>query len=99
MKTITGTVRNGQIVADQPVNWPDGCRVVIEPAPEEKTLGIREEDWPTTPEALADWIAWFDSLEPVELTPEEEADWKAWRLQIKEYTIANRDKDIEGLSP
>ncbi|HWG42868.1 MAG TPA: hypothetical protein VN688_08795 [Gemmataceae bacterium] len=58
MKAITGIVRNGQIIANQPVNWPDGCRVVIEPVPEEQeeTLGIREEDWPTTPEALADWL-------------------------------------------
>lgn len=102
MKTILGTVHNGQIIADQPVEWPEGCRVVIEPAANkerEETLGIREEDWPTTPEALANWLAWFDSLEPVKLSAEEEADWEAWRQKIREYTIANMDKDIEGLAP
>jgi hypothetical protein len=99
MKAIMGTIRNGQIVADQPVEWPDGCRVIIEPAAKEETLGIGEEDWPTTPETLAEWLAWFDSLEPVALAPEEEADWKAWRQRIKEYTVANMDKDIEGLFP
>lgn len=41
MKTIMGTVRNGQIVADQPVEWPEGCRVVIEPAKEEASLEER----------------------------------------------------------
>lgn len=30
MKTITGTIRNGQIVADQPIDWPEGSRVTIE---------------------------------------------------------------------
>lgn len=99
MKTILGTVRNGQIVADQPVAWPEGCRVAIEQVAKEETLGIREEDWPTTPEALAEWLVWFDSLEPIELTDEEEADCKAWRQKIKEYTIANMDKGIEGLFP
>ncbi len=37
MKAIMGTVHNGQIVADQPVEWPEGCRVVIEPAAKEET--------------------------------------------------------------
>jgi len=99
MKAIMGTVRNGQIISDQPVEWPEGCRVTIKPAVKEESLGIREEDWPTTPEALAEWLAWFDSLEPVELTLAEEADLKAWRQRVKEYTIANMDKDIEGLFP
>lgn len=99
MKTILGTVRNGQIVADQTVEWPEGFRVVIKPVANGEMLGIREEDWPTTPEALADWLAWFDSLEPIELTPEEEADCTVWRQKIKEYTIANMDKGIEGLFP
>jgi hypothetical protein len=35
MKTILGTIRNGQIVADQPLEWPEGCRVAIEPLKEE----------------------------------------------------------------
>jgi hypothetical protein len=92
MKAIMGTVHNGQIVADQPVEWPEGCRVVIELEAREDTLGIREEDWPTTPEALADWLAWFDSLEPVELTPEEEAAWQADRKTRKEWEKANFKK-------
>ena len=99
MKAIMGTIRNGQIIADQPIEWPEGYRVVIEPAAKEEMLGIREEDWPTTPEQLADWLAWFDGLEPVVLTPGEEVEWNAWRQEIKEYTIANMDKSIEGLFP
>jgi len=51
------------------------------------------------PEQLADWLAWFDGLEPVVLTPGEEVEWNAWRQQIKEYTIANMNKSIEGLFP
>ncbi|HZV03649.1 MAG TPA: hypothetical protein VE999_01035 [Gemmataceae bacterium] len=41
MTPIMGTVRNGQIVVDQPVEWPEGCRVVIEPAANEETLKER----------------------------------------------------------
>ena len=38
MKAMLGTVRNGQIIADQPVEWAEGCRVVIKPAAKEETL-------------------------------------------------------------
>ncbi len=35
MNIITGTIRNGQIVADQPIDWPEGFQVVIKPAKQE----------------------------------------------------------------
>lgn len=92
MKTIMGTVRNGQIVADQAVEWPEGCRVVIEPAPTEETLGLREEDWPTDPEGIAQLLARMDQLEPIEMTPEEEAAWQAARKTPKELEKVNFDK-------
>lgn len=91
MKTILGTVRNGQIIADQPIEWPEGCRVVIEPA-EESTLGIREEDWPTTPEGIARHLALMDQIEPLEMSAEEEAAWQAARKAHKEWEKSNFDK-------
>ena len=91
MEAVKGTWKNGQIVPDQPVEWPDGCRVVIEPASQEDKIGLAEDEWPTTPEARADWLNWFDTFEPVELSPAEEADWKVWRQKVKEYTIANME--------
>lgn len=96
MKAIMGTVRDGQIIADQPLEWPEGCRVVIEPAAMEDTLGIREEDWPTDPEGVARLVALMDQLEPIEMTPDEMAAWKA----KKEGEKANWEKwsrQIEGL--
>lgn len=40
-------------------------------------LGIREEDWPTTPEGIAAMRARMAQFEPLEMTSEEEANWKA----------------------
>jgi hypothetical protein len=92
MKTIMGTVHNGHIVADQPIEWPEGCRVVIEPAVKEETLGIREEDWPTTPEEIARHLALMDQIEPLEMTEEEWAAWEAERKAHKEWEKANFEK-------
>jgi hypothetical protein len=97
MKTIMGTVHNGTIIADQPIEWPEGFRVIIKPAAEEEALGIREEDWPTDPEGIARLLALMDQIEPLEMTPEEEAAWEAARKAHKEWEKANFDKRARRL--
>ena len=97
MGAVKGTWKNGQIVLDRPINWPDGCRLAIAPLSEEETLGIREEDWPTTPEAMAEWLKWYDSLELPEITASEEAEFEAWRRKVKEYSIAKTQERVVGL--
>lgn len=99
MKTITATWKNGQIQPDESADWPDGCRLRIEPLDEQGCLGMREEDWSSTPEAVADWLKWYDSLEPLEFTAEEEAEMAAWRNKVKKFSIANMGKSVEGLFP
>jgi hypothetical protein len=99
METIRATRRDGKIVPDGPVDWPEGCRLRIEPEPVTSEDDDYEEGWPNTPEAIADWLAWYDSLEPLEITREDEAEIAAWRQQVKEYTKAKMDKEIEGLFP
>jgi hypothetical protein len=97
MTAIKGIWTNGGIVLDQPADWPEGCRVFIEPAPEEGPIGIREEDWSDTPEAVAEWLQWYDSLEPLEMSAEEEADLAAWREQVRQSTTASMDRRTAGL--
>ena len=97
MNAVKGTWKNGRIVLDGPIDWPDGCRLAIAPLPEEEIVGIREEDWPTTPEAMADWLKWYDSLEPLEITADEAVEFEAWRRKVKEYSIAKTEERIAGL--
>jgi len=80
MKTITGTWTNGQILPDAAGDWPEGCRLKIEPLEPEDYVGVREEDWSNAPDDVAAWLKWYDSLEPLEFTAEEEADLAAWRI-------------------
>jgi hypothetical protein len=97
MNAIKATVKGGRLEVQVPPDWPDGTEVLLQPVSCENGVGIREEDWSNTPEAIADWLKWYDSLEPLIFTPEEEADMAAWRQKVKEYTIANMHKHIEGL--
>lgn len=97
MSPITGIWRAGHIVLDGVADWPDGCRVLVEPLSVEQTVGLSEEQWEDTPEAIADWIQWYESLEPLEITPQEHADAAAWRREIETYEHAQSNERLKGL--
>ena len=88
MNTITGTVKNRQILVEVPDDWPEGCEVVIEPISADLLAERSKSDVPETLEAIEDWLRWFHALEPLEFTAEEEKDLAAWRQKQKEYSIA-----------
>lgn len=58
-----------------------------------------EPEWDNSPEGIAAWLAWFDSLPAVKISPEEEADTAAWRKNMSEYGIATMDEGIKDLFP
>src|SRR6266850_1473888 len=97
MNAIRAAVHNHRLEVEVPADWPDGIEVMIEPMCESESLGIREEDWQNTPEAIEQWLRWYDSLEPLVMTPEEEAEWEAARQAQKEYQKATFVEHAETL--
>jgi hypothetical protein len=91
------TYKNRQVVLDELADWPDGCRLLAKPAPEGESLGIREEDWLDTSDALEDWLRWYDLLEPLESSPEEEAAWQAGRRAQKDFEKVTFEERTEKL--
>ena len=73
MTTIKAIIRNGRIEVDEPIDLPDGTELTIPIPASSATLGIRDEDWSDTPEAIEAWIRWYDALEPLDFTPAERA--------------------------
>jgi hypothetical protein len=97
MGEIHAVWKDGRIIPEGPVDWPEGCRLRIEPDPAQPgTTEDGAEDSSNSPEAITDWLAWFDSLEPLVFTPEEAADLRDWRRRVKEYTIAHMNEGIGG---
>ena len=78
-KTLTGTWKDGQILLDEPADWPQGCRVVVTPEGSLDVNGMREEEQSDDPESIAKWLAEFDAIPPWRMTAEEEAEWQAAR--------------------
>ena len=59
------------------------------------TLGMREEDWPTTPEGIAALLARMDQIEPGWLSPEDDAAWRADLRAQREREKAEFFEDAE----
>lgn len=64
MSAVKATWKNGQIVPDGPVDWPEGRRLLVEPEPLVEFVGMTEEEQGDDPESIARWIAAFDAIPP-----------------------------------
>lgn len=98
MNEITGTVKNGLVVLDDASGFVDGSRVVVLSVDSATGIGLRESEWEDTPQAIADWIAWYDSLEPIETVESDEQAIAAFRQQQKQVGVSGFEERAERLS-
>jgi hypothetical protein len=97
MKSIKARWKKGRIVPEERVNLPEGCRLLVKPLADEDNFGIGEEDWEDTPEAIDDWLRWYESLEPLKM---KQSDWERWEAAMKaqkEFEKANFEKRARKL--
>lgn len=96
MKSIHAIWKDGRIVPTQPVDWPDGTALSVEPL-EQSSAAVPEEDLTgDDPTAISRWLTYFDALPPLRMAAAEEAEWQAARRQMKDYTVTRmRDRSVE----
>lgn len=98
MNALQGTIRNGQIVLDAPAALPEGTRVEVLPIEGPRpTLGMREEDWPTTYEEIAALLTRMDQVEPGWLSPEDDDAWRGALRAQKEFEKTQFFADADKL--
>jgi hypothetical protein len=98
MNLLQGTIKDGQIILDAPAALPEGTRVEIVPIEEARPrLGMREEDWPTTPEGTAALLERMEQVEPGWLSPDDDATWRAALRAQKESEKAQFFEDADKL--
>jgi hypothetical protein len=95
MSTIKAVVRNGRIETEGPLDLPDGTELLI-PIPDR--AGDEEPGWDNSPEGIAAWLAWSESLEPLIFTEEEKAAWEADRRARKEWEEDHFDEYTDSLT-
>jgi len=87
MNAIRATWTNGQIVPAEPVDWPEGSELLVEPLPTINKVGLDESEWRDDAEALADWEAWIKTIEPLEFTEEERESMARYREEFRRFNL------------
>ena len=87
MNAIKAIWTNGQIVPAEPVDWPEGSVLLVEPMVPSEKIGLDESDWRDDAEALADWEAWIRTIEPLEYTDEERAEMARYNEAFRRYNL------------
>lgn len=71
MTAIRTTIHQGRINVSAPEDLQDGTEVTIDVRAVGDDTVPGDGDWDDSPEGIADWMKWYDSLEPFILTDEE----------------------------
>jgi len=87
MNAIKAIWTNGQILPSEPVDWPEGIELVVEPVSISEKIGLDESEWRDDPESIAEWIAWVDTIEPPVLSDEERAEMDRYREEHRRFNI------------
>ena len=67
MSPIRTVVHDRLIEVPAPDELVDGTEVIVQLVAVREKVGLDESEWRDDPAALADWSAWLDTIEPVEL--------------------------------
>ncbi len=92
MSAVKATWKNGQVVLEGQVDWPEGRRLVVA----EDTV-VEDDEQPDDPETIARWLAEFEAIPPLEMTAEEEAEWQAARKAQRDLEKSTFNERAEEL--
>jgi hypothetical protein len=99
VNAIRATWVNGQIVPAEPVDWPEGSELLVEPvAPPGAKVGLTEEEWRDDPESIAAWIAAVEKIEPLIWVEGERQDYEDYRRQMRAFNIEAVRKQMEEMA-
>ena len=97
MKTIHAIWKDGRIIPTQPVDWPDGTTLTVEPIEAAREGECEGDMFGNDPASIARWMSAYNALHPLRMTEAEEAEWQAARRDMKAHTVAEMGRlSIEG---
>ena len=97
MHAIKAIWTNGQILPSEPVDWPEGSELLVEPVPARLKIGLDESDWEDSPEALAAWVAAVEKIQPMIWAEGEEEEYQRYREKVRQFNIEAVRKQMEEM--
>ena len=72
MNAVRAVWTNGRILPAEPVDWPEGSELIVEPIVQpEKGMGLAESDWRDDAASVAAWENGVRSIERPQYSDEE----------------------------
>ena len=97
MHAIKAIWKNGRILPSEPVDWPEGSELLVEPLATSKKIGLDESEWRDDPESIAVWIAAVEKIEPMIWTEGEREEYERYRQERREFNIDAVRKQMEEM--
>jgi hypothetical protein len=94
MNAIKAVWTNGQIVPAEPVDWPEGSQLIVEPIVPSEKIGLDESEWGDSPEAIAEWIAAVEKIEPMIWADGEKEEYERFRQEHRRFNIESVRKQM-----
>lgn len=88
MDTIKAVWTNGQIKPLEPVDWPEGKKLLVEADfSDNDELVPGDNVWGDDAESFGAWAAAVDKIEPMVWAEGEREAFEAYREQVRQYTL------------
>jgi hypothetical protein len=97
MHAIKATWTNGRILPSEPVNWPEGSELLVEPVGESDKIGLDESQWRDDPESIAAWIAAVEMIQPMIWAEGEREEYERYRQQVRQFNIEAVRKHMQAM--
>ena len=108
METVLGTFRDGQVVLEREVDWPNGASLEVRlgTSPHSASRPDREDRCfdgscpPSTPAEIEEWLKWFDTIEPFDWSDAERSRFEQVLHESDEISKADLLKQwsVDGAS-
>ncbi len=83
MTSIRTIVHDRKIEVPAPDDVPDGTEVVVEVSPAREKIGLDDSEWDNSPEGIALWLAWLNTLEPISFAEPDAFDEEFRRFNVE----------------
>ena len=87
--------KQGQVVVEETVDWPEGCELEVRPVAVDRSADDASQS--NDPVEIARWIAEFQAVPPLEMTEEEETEWQAARQAQREFELKAFDQRADQM--
>ena len=89
---------NGRILPSEPVDWPEGSQLRVEPfSPPREKIGLSEDEWRDDPDSIAAWIDAVEKIEPLIWAEGDEEEFERWRAKCRQFNTEAVRQQMEAM--